>query len=171
MFNAGLSNGNGVAQVTSHDLSPILRRELTDLLNRRLADTLDLMLQAKQAHWTVKGVNFLSLHELFDKIATEAGEFADLLAERIMQLGGTAEGTATAVVRISQLDPYPVTLSHSDGHIRCLSSALGRYAHLVRKAIAECEHRDDAATADIFTEMTRAADKWLWMVGAHKERH
>ncbi len=168
MFNTEFSDRNGIVRAANNDLSPVVRKEITDLLNRRLADTLDLMLQAKQAHWTARGMNFLSLHQLFDKIATEAGEFGDLLAERAMQLGGRAEGTAIAVVRISQLEPYPVTLSDADEHVGRMSSTLANYAHLIRKAIGECEGRDDAVTADIFTELSRAADKWRWLVEAHK---
>jgi starvation-inducible DNA-binding protein len=168
MFNTELSDGKGIVRIANHGLSPLVHKEITDLLNRRLADTLDLMLQAKQAHWTVTGRNFLSLHELFDKIAAGAAEFGDLLAERTMQLGGRAEGTAMTVVSISQLEPYPVTLSSADEHVERMSSTLAAYAHLIRTAIGECEDRDDPVTADIFTEIGRAANKWRWLVEAHK---
>lgn len=45
----------------------------THLLNQHLADVLDLGLQAKQAHWNVKGPHFIALYELFDKVAEELG--------------------------------------------------------------------------------------------------
>ncbi|MGH7987706.1 MAG: DNA starvation/stationary phase protection protein Dps [Candidatus Binataceae bacterium] len=148
--------------------SVLARKETIDLLNRRLADSLDLMLQAKQVHWTVRGPNFLSLHELFDRIAAGSGENADHLAERVMQLGGKAEGTAQVVVRISQIAPYPIALSDGEEHIERFTATLGKYAELIRLAIDECAHRDDAVSADIFTGISRAAEKWLWMVEAHK---
>ena len=50
------------------------------LLNQELADVIDLGLQAKQAHWNVKGPHFIGLHELFDKVAVELEEFTDGIA-------------------------------------------------------------------------------------------
>lgn len=58
---------------------------------------LDLKLQAKQAHWNARGASFIALHELFDKIASQVDEYADMQAERIAQLGGTAKGTLQAI--------------------------------------------------------------------------
>src|SRR5712691_3406551 len=54
---------------TQNDLRDKIRRATIDLLNQQLADVLDLGLQAKQAHWNVKGPHFIGLHELFDKVA------------------------------------------------------------------------------------------------------
>ncbi len=51
---------------TQNDLTEKVHREAIELLNQQLADGLDLALQAKQAHWNVKGPNFIALHELFD---------------------------------------------------------------------------------------------------------
>jgi starvation-inducible DNA-binding protein len=133
-------------------------------------DTLDLMLQAKQTHWTVTGMNFLSLHQVFDKISTKAGEFGDFLAKCIMQLHERAEGQRWAIVLISQLEPCPVTLSHAEEHVERMSSTLARYAHGIRKAIRECEHRDDATTAEFSPRSGGGPDKWLWLVESHKGR-
>jgi starvation-inducible DNA-binding protein len=74
-----------------------------ELLNARLADCKDLQTQTKQAHWNVKGPNFIGLHELFDKINEEVDEYVDEIAERAVQLGGVAEGTARVVAKRSTL--------------------------------------------------------------------
>src|ERR1700694_6183663 len=80
--------------------------KLVEILNRRLADAIDLQLQSKQAYWNVKGPNFMSLRELFDQLVQGVEEYTNLIAEHIVQLGGTAEGTAHAVVGRSLLDGY-----------------------------------------------------------------
>src|SRR5262245_41166060 len=82
---------------TKNDLSEGTRVKAVALLNARLADCTDLRTQAKQAHWNVKGPNFIALHELFDKINEEVGDYVDEIAERAVQLGGVAEGTAGMV--------------------------------------------------------------------------
>src|SRR5262249_9170815 len=77
---------------TRIDLAHQIRKESAALLQARLSDALDLEAQTKQAHWNVKGRNFLQLHELFDKIHGEVEEFVDLIAERITALGHVADG-------------------------------------------------------------------------------
>src|SRR5437899_7167042 len=79
---------------TENDISGDRRVEISALLNQRLADAVDLQTQMKQAHWNVKGPHFIGLHELFDKIDEAVEAYVDLIAERIVQLGGIAEGTA-----------------------------------------------------------------------------
>lgn len=73
------------------------------LLTQQLADALDLGLQAKQAHWNVKGPNFIGLHTLFDQVAEQLEEFTDEMAERAVELGGTALGTVQVIVGTSRL--------------------------------------------------------------------
>src|SRR3989454_8101941 len=79
---------------TENDISQNRRVEISALLNQHLADALDLQTQMKQAHWNVKGPHFIGLHELFDKIDEAVEAYVDLIAERIVRLGGIAEGTA-----------------------------------------------------------------------------
>src|SRR5262245_13045747 len=78
---------------TENDIPQERRSELVTLMNQRLADLVDLQMQLKQAHWNVKGPNFIGLHELFDKITEEVEDYVDMVAERIVQLGGIALGT------------------------------------------------------------------------------
>lgn len=94
---------------TENDISQNRRSELNALMNQRLADAVDLQMQMKQAHWNVKGPSFIGLHELFDKVDEAVESYVDLIAERIVQLGGIAEGTvrgrdAVATRRISACD-------------------------------------------------------------------
>jgi starvation-inducible DNA-binding protein len=89
---------------TSIDLPAEVREQVITLLNQHLADTFDLYSQAKQAHWNVKGAQFFQLHELFDKLADEAQEYVDLIAERVTALGGTAAGTVRISAAASRLD-------------------------------------------------------------------
>ena len=72
------------------DLPDSVRLNMIPLLNQHLADAIDLGLQAKQAHWNVKGPQFVSLHGLFDEVAEILEELTDELAERVVELGGIA---------------------------------------------------------------------------------
>ena len=152
---------------TKNDLSEQTRSQVIALCNARLADSVDLQTQVKQAHWNVKGPNFIALHKLFDEINEDVEEYVDLTAERVVQLGGVAEGTARLAVKASKLAEYPATLADGHQHVDALSSALATYGKLTRAAIDEASQLGDADTADIFTEISRGVDKWLWFVEAH----
>ena len=152
---------------TANDLPRQTRQELCQLLNQRLADAVDLQSQMKQAHWNVKGPSFIALHELFDKVYEEVGEYVDLLAERVAQLGGVAEGTVRVAAKNSRLEEYPLDIAEGSAHVQAVSKALSAFAHDIRLAIDEADDLDDAGTADLFTEISRGIDKSLWFVEAH----
>jgi len=143
------------------------RRTMIDLLNQQLSDVIDLGLQAKQAHWNVKGPHFIGLHELFDKVAEEVEEFTDEIAERAVELGGTAFGTIQTVSKNSRLSAYPFDIAKGKKHVAALSDALAEFGASTRKAIDTASRAGDADTADLFTEISRGIDKLLWMVEAH----
>jgi starvation-inducible DNA-binding protein len=152
---------------TKNDLPAHTRAEVIEILNARLADSIDLMHQAKQAHWNVKGPSFIALHKLFDEVVDAAEDYMDLLAERAVQLGGTAEGTIQVATTRTGLKAYPLTLVEERDHVEALSSALAAYGASVRQAIAQTDTRGDTDTADICTEISRGVDKYLWFVEAH----
>jgi starvation-inducible DNA-binding protein len=152
---------------TKNDLPQTIRVKVIELLNARLADAIDLQTQIKQAHWNVKGPNFIALHDLFDKINDAAVEYVDELAERATQLGGVAEGTARIVAKRSKLSEYPTTSVDGRSHVEALSSALAAFGKSARNAIDEANELRDLDTADLFTEISRGIDKWLWFVEAH----
>ena len=152
---------------TRIDLSAEARSRLVPLLNRGLADAIDLHLQAKQAHWNVKGPGFIALHELFDRIAGEIDGHVDELAERVTALGGTAEGTLQAVADRSRLAAYPLTIADGRAHLEALAGALAAFGEATRVAIDEAAQAGDADTSDLFTGISRAVDKDLWLVEAH----
>jgi starvation-inducible DNA-binding protein len=152
---------------TKNDLSETIRAKAIELLNARLADCKDLQTQVKQAHWNVKGPNFIALHKLFDEINDDVEEYVDEIAERAVQLGGVAEGTARMVAKKSTLPEYPANIAEGRAHVEALSSALAAFGKVARKAIDDASAFGDQDTADIFTEISRGTDKWLWFVEAH----
>jgi starvation-inducible DNA-binding protein len=152
---------------TRIDIEPSTRKTVIALLQPALRDAVDLFTQIKQAHWNVKGPNFIALHELFDDIAEQVEEHGDLIAERITALGGRADGTARIVAAASRLDEYPLDVATGAEHIAAVAERLAAFAQTVRVAIDTAADLGDADTADLFTEVSRETDKQLWLVEAH----
>ena len=91
----------------------------------------------------------------------------DLVAERGVQLGGTAEGTLQIVSAKTRLNPYKVELTSGKDHLEALTDALATYGRSTREAIEAANRAGDADTADLFTEISRELDKDLWFLQAH----
>jgi starvation-inducible DNA-binding protein len=152
---------------TRIDIPEDARRELVQLLNARLADTFDLYSQLKQAHWNVKGSDFIQLHLLYDEIAESVIEYVDTIAERATALGGLALGTARMAAAASTLDEYPVGAVDDMDTVAAIADRLAAYGASVRAGIEAAVELHDQDTADLFTEVSRSIDKHLWFVEAH----
>lgn len=149
------------------DLSPDIRKGAIALLQARLSDALDLEAQTKQAHWNVKGRDFIQLHELFDKAHAAIEEFVDLIAERIAALGGIADGRVLTTARATSLPEYALEATGGDTHLKAIANALAQFGKSVRSNIDAAAELGDAGTADLFTGISRETDKQLWLVEAH----
>lgn len=154
--------------ITTHiDLKSNTRKKAIDVLNARLADAIDLALLTKQAHWNLKGKNFIAVHEMLDGFRTALDGHVDTVAERVAQLGGIALGTTQSVAEGSTLKPYPLDITSVEDHLRALLDRYAATASLARKAIDECDEAGDANSADILTAYSRDLDKSVWFIESH----
>jgi starvation-inducible DNA-binding protein len=152
---------------TRNTLSANIRTESAESLNRHLAAAIDLHAQVKQAHWNVRGPNFIAIHQLFDQVAGKVEGWSDLLAERARGLGGAAEGTIQVAARLSFLIAYPLGVADEQEHVFAVAGALAAFGESAREAIDRAATSGDADTADLFTEISRGIDQQLWLVESH----
>ncbi|QPC82165.1 DNA starvation/stationary phase protection protein Dps [Phototrophicus methaneseepsis] len=152
---------------TSIDIPQDVREQMIALLNQQLADTFDLYSQVKQAHWNVKGMDFMQLHEYFDELAEVIQEYVDEVAERATALGGIAMGTARMAASNSSLEEMNADLKTGEQFVRALVGRMADYAKSTREAIDTADEAGDISTSDLFTEISRAVDKHLWFLEAH----
>ncbi len=155
--------------ITRNDLQSNIRKTSIELLNARLAEAIDLALITKQAHWNVKGPQFIAIHEMLDGFRKELDIHVDTIAERAVQLGGTALGTTQVVAETSKLPAYPTDIFTTRDHLAALIDRYAETAKAARAAIDEADEAGDADTADILTGYSRALDKSLWFLEAHTQ--
>ena len=152
---------------TRIDLKADDREKLVELINQQLADTFDLMSQTKQAHWNVKGANFIAVHKMFDEFAEQLTGHVDTIAERATALGGVANGTARMAAKNSRLSEYPADAVNSQQHLTALADRYAALAKTTREAINKADDLGDPTTSDVFTEVSRDLDQDLWFIEAH----
>ena len=153
---------------THNTLSENIRTQSVASLNKQLAAAIDLHGQIKQAHWNVRGPNFIAIHQLFDKVADTALDASDLIAERAAALGGTAEGTIQVASEKSSLVPYPLGVADEAKHVFAVSAALAAFGQQIHDAISAATTSGDSTTADLYTEISRGIDLQLWFVESHR---
>ncbi len=159
--------GQDAPNPTRNDLDPSIRKQMVNLLNQQLADTADLFSQVKQAHWNVKGAQFIALHKLFDDLAGDLTGTTDDLAERAVQLGGNALGTVRMAAGATRLAEFPADAVGSLAAVTLLADRYAALAASTRAALDAADSAGDADTADLFTEVSRMLDKALWFLEAH----
>jgi starvation-inducible DNA-binding protein len=152
---------------TSVDIPAERRKKVIKILNQHLADSFDLQSQVKQAHWNVKGPDFWQLHKLFDEVAERAAEWVDELAERVTALGGYATGTVRMAAASSTLPEFPTDITDSMVYVRAVAKRLAAFTNSAREASDVTDKLEDANTSDLFTEISRCADKYLYFLEAH----
>ncbi|HYZ34018.1 MAG TPA: DNA starvation/stationary phase protection protein Dps [Crenalkalicoccus sp.] len=152
-------------QPTRNDVPDNAKKVSIGVLQGCLTDTIDLYNATRQAHWNVKGPKFISLHELFERFYNQLQEATDELAERIVQLGATANGT-TQSLQASRLPPYPTDLYAGEDHLKALTERYAQVAKTLRQGINQTDEAGDADTSDLLTERSREMDKALWMIEA-----
>ena len=152
---------------TRNDVPSNAKQASINTLQGCLFDSVDLYNATRQAHWNVKGPQFGSLHTLFEGFYNALHTQSDDLAERIVQLGGTANGTTQVLAQGTRLQPYPTDLYAGMDHVRALADRYAQVAKTLRDGIGQADDAGDADTADLLTERSRALDKMLWMLEAH----
>lgn len=161
---------NQIMHRTRNSMPEKKRIELAAMLNQSLADTLDLYNQAKQAHWNIKGQNFIAMHKLLDELAEGVEDQVDIIAERITGLGATPFGTTQHVAKATTLRAYPLDIFAINDHIEHLTHNMAILGEVTRTNIDKTDELDDFGTNDLYIDLIRFLDKYLWFLEAHIQK-
>ena len=144
------------------------RRESTDNLNQLLADTITLRDLYKKHHWQVSGPTFYQLHLLFDKHFGEQNELVDLIAERIMMLGGVSVAMSADVAEMTLVPRPPKGREEVPVQISRLLHAheivLKEARAMARKA---AEEGDDGTNDLLVSNVIRTNEMQVWFAAEH----
>ncbi|MDQ0645630.1 Dps family protein [Microbacterium murale] len=125
-----------------------------------------LTVNGKQAHWHVRGANFIGVHELLDTVVAHAGDFADTAAERIVALGLPIDARLSTVADKVAASSVPAGFTQSTELIRNIVADID--AILVdTKAAIDGLDEIDLTSQDVAIEIMRGLEKDRWFLVAH----
>jgi starvation-inducible DNA-binding protein len=146
-----------VAAGTAQFLSPVV------------VDLTAIVVNGKQAHWHVRGANFIGVHELLDDIVDHAQEWADLAAERIVALGLPVDARLSTVAAKTSTPELSEGFQQSDRTIAEVIALIDAASASVNTAVDELDELDQTSQ-DIAIEIARGLDKDRWFLFAHISR-
>jgi starvation-inducible DNA-binding protein len=118
----------------------------------------------------VKGPQFIALHELFDEIAAGLLSHVVTLVQCATAIGGMALDTTRILSESSRLESYPLTAIDRIDTVLVLANQMAQLAASARSADKHAEQLENMDTNDLFTEISRDLDKWLWFLEARPQK-
>lgn len=132
-------------------------------LQQSLVDLIALSLQGKQAHWNIQGENFRSLHLQLDEIIDEVRNAYDEVAERLVAIGGVADGREETVAKTTILEPMEYGALATDKIFVQFEERLSAVSKNIASMIDSVDEYDHMS-ADILIGTCAMLDKQAWML-------
>ena len=134
-------------------------------LNQLLADFQVYYTNLRGYHWHVRGPQFFTLHEQFEKMYDVAAEHIDEIAERILQLGAMPENRFSEYLKVSKIKEQ-TKVSSKDDIIPLILNALKVLIAQERAVAALADEAGDIATGDLVSDLIDEQEKTVWMIAS-----
>jgi len=146
--------------------NPDVAAGVAQFLSPVVVDLTAIVVNGKQAHWHVRGANFIGVHELLDTIVDHAQEWADLAAERIVALGLPVDARLATVAAQTTTPALTAGFRPSNETIAEVIAQLDAALAAVNTAVRELAELDQTSQ-DVAIEIARGLDKDRWFLFAH----
>ncbi len=140
---------------------------VAQLLGPVVIELTALSVTGKQAHWHVKGPNFVPVHELLDSIVDHSRAFTDLAAERIVALGAPTDATLAAVAKQTATPAFPTGVISTDTAVDEVVKHLDIVPDKLRDTVASLGELDEVSQ-DVAIEIVRGLDQDRWFLDSSR---
>ncbi|MET6991706.1 Dps family protein [Sediminicola arcticus] len=140
-------------------------KTLSNDLNLLLANFQRYYQNLRGIHWNIKGKRFFDLHVKFEELYTDANLKVDLVAERILTLGGVPLHTFEDYISNSKV-PVGKNISEDEAAIRLVVDSLKELLVIERKILTASDDANDEGTNSMMSDFITEQEKILWMMKA-----
>ncbi|WP_322408923.1 DNA starvation/stationary phase protection protein [Microbacterium invictum] len=125
-----------------------------------------LAVNGKQAHWNVRGANFIAIHELLDQIVDHARQAADDAAERIVALGLPIDARTSTIAQKVAPTAVPAGFTPWQEIVRDMIADMDAVIVDVKAAIEGLDEVD-LTSQDVALAIMQTLEKDRWFLFAH----
>ncbi|WP_167131738.1 Dps family protein [Paramicrobacterium chengjingii] len=148
------------------NVNPDVASGTAQFLSPLVIDLEALVVNGKQAHWHLRGHNFIGVHELLDTLVADVQEWADLAAERVVALGLPVDSRLATVASKTSVPELSAGFRQSDDTIVEVVAMLDAAIQTARTAVDELDEID-LNSQDVAVEIVRGLEKDRWLLLAH----
>jgi starvation-inducible DNA-binding protein len=152
-------------KLNSIGLSAEASKSISDELNQLLANFQRYYQNLRGIHWNIKGKRFFDLHIKFEELYTDANLKVDLVAERILTIGGVPLHTFEDYIKKAKV-PIGKNVWKDEESIRLIVDSLHELLVLERKILKDSEKAGDEGTNSMMSDFITEQEKTVWMMKA-----
>lgn len=143
-------------------------KDVNNILNKIVASHGVFYVRLHQFHWFIKGSHFFTLHEKFEELYDDVTANMDLVAERLLALGGQPYATLGELLEHSVLEEKIEDRDLSqDKMVQAVITDLRSMGKLLDEGIALTDETKDFPSNDMLIAMKEEAGKQIWMLNAY----
>jgi starvation-inducible DNA-binding protein len=119
-------------------------------------------------HWNIRGRRFFDLHLKFEELYNDSQLKIDLIAERVLTLGGRPLHTFEDYIKFNQL-PVGKNISNDVAGIELIVSSLSKLLKIEREILKKASEINDEGTNSMMSDFIAEQEKTIWMMNAWLE--
>jgi len=139
--------------------------ELATDLNSLLANFQRYYQNLRGIHWNIKGKRFFDLHVKFEELYDDANLKVDMIAERILTLGGVPQHTFEDYIQNSRV-PIGKNITKDEDAIRLIVDSLKELLLIERRILDASDEAHDEGTNAMMSDFITEQEKTVWMMKA-----
>lgn len=121
-------------------------------------------------HWNIRGRRFFDLHLKFEELYNDSQLKIDLIAERVLTLGGRPLHTFEDYIKFNQL-PIGKNISNDVASIQLIVNSLSKLLVIEREILNKASEINDEGTSSMMSDFIVEQEKTIWMMNAWLEEN
>lgn len=116
-------------------------------------------------HWNIRGKRFFDLHVKFEELYNDSQIKIDLIAERVLTLGGTPLHTFEDYIKHNKIE-IGRNISNDEKAIQLIVESLAALLTIERQILTNASEINDEGTTSMMSDFIVEQEKTIWMMQA-----
>lgn len=143
-------------------------KEMIDDLNILLSNFQVYYQNLRGLHWNIRGKRFFDLHVKFEEFYNDSQLKIDMIAERVLTLGGTPLHTFSDYIENSKME-VGKNISKDEDAVQLIITSLSSLLGIERKILNAAGEINDEGTNSMMSDFISEQEKTIWMLKAWME--